>query len=89
MPGVHHQDNFSGAVDGVTLRIGAMNWTVRNSDVDQMDVETAFWKVHSKRVKESTQNAHQDVCMEIWKGMCGVQSAGVHWSKNDWSFNLT
>ena len=42
MPGVDHQDNFSGAVHDVTLRIGLTNWIVRDLDVDQMHVETAF-----------------------------------------------
>ena len=41
-PGVDYQDNLSGIFHDVTLRIGSMNWTVRNLDVDQMDVETAF-----------------------------------------------
>ena len=42
MPGVDYQDNFSGMVHDVTLRIGLVNRIVRNLDVDQMGVETAF-----------------------------------------------
>ena len=88
MPGVDCQDNFSGMSHDVTLRIGWINWMVRNLDVDQMDVETAFLK----RTLEENERAHmkcppgmnleKDECLEIWKGMCGlVQSARVHWLK--------
>ena len=60
MPGVDYQDNFSGVVHDVTLRIGLAFWTVRNLDVDQMDVETAFLegtldeneRVHMKCLQE-------------------------------------
>ena len=36
------QDNFSGIIHDMTLMIWPINWTVRNLDVDQMDMETAF-----------------------------------------------
>ena len=42
IPGVDHQDNLSGMVHDVTLRIGPMDWIVRNLEFDQMDVETEF-----------------------------------------------
>ena len=85
MPGVDCQDNFSGMVHDVTLRIGLVNWTVRNSDVDQMDVETAFLE----GTLEENESVHMKCppgmkleCLETCKGMHGlVQSARLHWLK--------
>ena len=85
MPGVDHQDNFLGAVHDVTLRIGLVNWIVRNLDADQMDVETAF----SEGALEEKERVHmkcppgmtpgKDECLVMCKGMCGlVQSARLH-----------
>ena len=82
------QDNFSGVVHDVTLRIGLVNWIVRNSDVDQMDVETAFLE----GVLEEKERVHmkcppgmkleKDECLVTHKGMHGlVQSARLHWLK--------
>ena len=77
-PGVDCQDNFSGAVHDVTLRIGLVNWIVRNLDVDQMDVETAF----SEGVLEEKERVHmkcppgmtlgKDECLVMYKGMHGL-----------------
>ena len=88
MPGVDCQDNFSGVVHDVTLRIGLINWIVKNLDVNQMDVETAFLegtleeneKTHMKC--PPGMNLDKDECLEIHKGMHGlVQSARLHWLK--------
>ena len=87
-PGVDHQDNFSGVVHDVTLRIGLVNWIVGNSDADQMDVETAF----PEGVLEEKERVHmkcppgmtlgKDECLVTCKGMHGlVQSARLHWLK--------
>ena len=83
-PGVDHQDNFSGMVHDVTLRIGLMNWTVRNLDVGQMDVETAFLEGTLKESERTHMNClpgmnlEKDECLKIWNRMCGlVQSAKV------------
>ena len=84
-PGVDHQDNFSALVHDVTLRIGLMNWTVRNLDVDQMDVETAFLEGALKEKERAHIKCppgmilEKDECLEMYKGMCGlVQRARAH-----------
>ena len=75
-------------VHDVTLRIISMNWIVRELDVDQMNAETAFWKMFSKKMQRihmkcsPGMDLKKDECLKIGKGMCGlVQSVRVHWSK--------
>ena len=87
MPGVDCQDNFSGVVHDVTLRIGLVNWIVKNLDVDQ---ETAFLegvleekeRVHMKCPPGMTLG--KDECLVMCKGMHGlVQSASLALVKNE------
>ena len=42
IPGVDYQDNFFNMVHDMTLRIGMVNWVVKDLDAEQMDVKTAF-----------------------------------------------
>ena len=87
-PGVYCQDNFSGMVHDVTLRIGLVNWIVRNLDVDQMDVETAFLEGILEEIERVYMKCppgmklKKDECSEMHKGMHGlVQSARLCWLK--------
>ena len=44
IPGIDYTDNFSPVVGEVTLRICLILWVVHDTDIDQVDVETAFFE---------------------------------------------